>query len=163
MPKLRNLRYTLIISVLKVRMTIRGYHKMRRWTGRSITQKSHDSTIKATESLAWALLRPGKTIDLFPFLLASLGGQSKKFHLKEVLLYVGGKEKKRERTYFLGLFWQTIRVLWDLFSPARYLIFGSSSVCLYRVSYGLKVPHRFICRRYSRNWSSRSLAPINKS
>lgn len=100
MPKLRNLRYTLIISVLKVRMTIRGYHKMRRWTGRSITQKSHDSTIKATESLAWALLRPGKTIDLFPFLLASLGGQSKKFHLKEVLLYVGGKEKKGKDIFF---------------------------------------------------------------
>lgn len=64
MPKLRNLRYTLIISVLKVRMTIRGYHKMRRWTGRSITQKSHDSTIKATESLA--LLRPGKNYWLVP-------------------------------------------------------------------------------------------------
>lgn len=161
MLKLRYLRYTLIISVLKVRMTLRGYHKMRRWTGRSITQKSHDSTIKATESLA--LLRPGKNYWLVPVSPCEFRRAIKEVSSKGSFTLSRGKGKKKERTYFLGLFWQTIRVLWDLFSPARYLIFGSSSVCLYRVSYGLKVPHRFICRRYIRNWSSRSLAPINKS
>lgn len=98
MLKLRNLRYTLIISVLKVRMTLRGYHKMRRWTGRSITQKSHDSTIKATESLA--LLRPGKNYWLVPVSPCEFRRAIKEVSSKGSFTLSRGKGKKKERTFF---------------------------------------------------------------
>lgn len=98
MPKLRNLRYTLIISVLKVRMTIRGYHKMRRWTGRSITQKSHDSTIKATESLA--LLRPGKNYWLVPVSPCEFRRAIKEVSSKGSFTLSRGKGKKKGKDIF---------------------------------------------------------------
>ena len=98
MPKLRNLRYTLIISVLKVRMTIRGYHKMRRLTGRSITQKSHDSTIKATESLA--LLRPGKNYWLVPVSPCELRRAIKEVSSKGSFTLSRGKGKKKGKDIF---------------------------------------------------------------
>lgn len=98
MPKLRNLRYTLIISVLKVRMTIRGYHKMRRWTGRSITQKSHDSTIKATESLA--LLRPGKNYWLVPVSPCEFRRAIKEVSSKGSFTLSRGKGKKGKDIFF---------------------------------------------------------------
>lgn len=98
MPKLRNLRYTLIISVLKVRMTVRGYHKMRRWTGRSITQKSHDSTIKATESLA--LLRPGKNYWLVPVSPCEFRRAIKEVSSKGSFTLSRGKGKKGKDIFF---------------------------------------------------------------
>lgn len=98
MPKLRNLRYTLIISVLKVRMTVRGYHKMRRWTGRSITQKSHDSTIKATESLA--LLRPGKNYWLVPVSPCEFRRAIKEVSSKGSFTLSRGKGKKKGKDIF---------------------------------------------------------------
>lgn len=98
MPKLRNLRYTLIISVLKVRMTIRGYHEMRRWTGRSITQKSHDSTIKATESLA--LLRPGKNYWLVPVSPCEFRRAIKEVSSKGSFTLSRGKGKKKGKDIF---------------------------------------------------------------
>lgn len=98
MPKLRNLRYTLIISVLKVRMTVRGYHKMRRWTGRSITQKSHDSTIKATESLA--LLRPGKNYWLVPVSPCEFRRAIKEVSSKGSFTLSRGKAKKKGKDIF---------------------------------------------------------------
>lgn len=98
MPKLRNLRYTLIISVLKVRMTIRGYHEMRRWTGRSITQKSHDSTIKATESLA--LLRPGKNYWLVPVSPCEFRRAIKEVSSKGSFTLSRGKGKKGKDIFF---------------------------------------------------------------
>lgn len=98
MPKLRNLRYTLIISVLKVRMTVRGYHKMRRWTGRSITQKSHDSTIKATESIA--LLRPGKNYWLVPVSPCEFRRAIKEVSSKGSFTLSRGKGKKKGKDIF---------------------------------------------------------------
>lgn len=98
MPKFRNLRYTLIISVLKVRMTVRGYHKMRRWTGRSITQKSHDSTIKATESLA--LLRPGKNYWLVPVSPCEFRRAIKEVSSKGSFTLSRGKGKKGKDIFF---------------------------------------------------------------
>ena len=98
MPKLRNLRYTLIISVLKVRMTRRGYHKMRRWTGRSITQKSHDSTIKATESLA--LLRPGKNYWLVPVSPCEFRRAIKEVSSKGSFTLSRGKGQKKGKDIF---------------------------------------------------------------